>query len=174
MGKSQYCSWYLLLHRVIGIQSLFESIEQIDYRIDVASVLAELSFLIEDRIVLNKVELVAEKFPDKKQDKALPDRSAVVRAVRVNVDRKQQLPLGHVRFKVVISGVAADASDVAALICRLEDSPYFFQVVLSFSRSAELKVESILPASGGTPKTGADITVSEFEIHCDLGNYRLQ
>ena len=104
----------------------------------------------------------------------LPDRSAVVRAVRVNVDRKQQLPLGHVRFKVVISGVAADASDVAALICRLEDSPYFFQVVLSFSRSAELKVESILPASGGTPKAGADITVSEFEIHCDLGNYRLQ
>jgi len=157
-----------------SVQKKVESIEQIDSRIDVAGVLAEMSFLIEERIVLNKVEFVAEKFPDKKQDKASPDRSAVVRAVRVKVDKKQQLPLGHVRFKVVISGVAADASDVAALICRLEDSPYFFQVVLSFSRSKEVKVEGILPTSGGAPKAGADITVSEFEIHCDLANYRLQ
>ena len=153
-------------------QKKVESTEQIDSKIDVASVLAEMSFLIAERTVLSKVDFVAEKFPDKKQDKASAGNSAVVRAVRVNAGKKQQLPLGQVRFKVVIAGVAADASDVAALICKLEDSPYFFQVVLSFSRSAEVKAESTPPTSGGTPYAGADIAVSEFEINCYLANYR--
>jgi hypothetical protein len=156
-----------------SLQKKVESTEQIDSRIDVACVLAEMSFLIEERIVLNKVELVAEKFPNKKQDKKSAGASAVVRAVRAKIDKNQQLPLGQVRFKVVISGVAADASDVAALICRLEDSPYFCQVVLSFSRSAEVKVENTLSTSGGTPDMGQDIAVSEFEIHCYLANYRI-
>jgi len=118
------------------------------------------------------VEFVAEKFPDKQQNKASAGTSAVVRAVRVTVDKKRQLPLGQVRFKVVIAGVAADASNVAALICKLEDSPYFFQVVLSFSRSAEVKAEGTPPTSGGTPDVGANIAVSEFEIRCYLANYR--
>jgi hypothetical protein len=160
-------------NKLRSVQKKVESAEQIDSRIDVAGVLAEMSFLIEESIVLDKVELVAEKFPDKKQDKPSAGTSAVVRAVRVRVDRKQQLPLGQVWFKVVISGVAADASDVAALICKLEDSPYFCQVVLSFSRNAEVKVDSISPASGGRPDAGQDITVSEFEIHCHLANYRI-
>ncbi|KPK40621.1 MAG: hypothetical protein AMJ65_10455 [Phycisphaerae bacterium SG8_4] len=148
-----------------------EYTEQIDSRIEVAGVLGEMSFLIEKSIVVNKVELVAEKFPDKKQDKASAGGSAVVRAVRIKVDKNQRLPLGQVRFKVVVGGVAADASDVAALICKLEDSPYFCQVVLSFSRSAEVNVESILSKSGSRPDAGANITVSEFEIHCYLANY---
>ncbi len=98
------------------MQKKVESTEQIDSRIDVASVLAEMSFLIEEAIVLSKVEFVAEKFPDKQQDKASAGTSAVVRAVRITADKKRQLPLGHVRFKVVIAGVAADAGNVAALI----------------------------------------------------------
>ena len=159
-------------NKLRSLQKKVESTEQIDSRIDVASVLAEMSFLIEETIVLNKVEFVAEKFPDKQQDKTSAGTPAVVRAVRIKVGKKQQLPLGQMRFKVVIVGVAADASNVAALICKLEDSPYFCQVVLSFSRSAEVKAESTPPTSGGTPDTGANIPVSEFEIHCYLANYR--
>ncbi len=155
-----------------SLQKKVKSTEQIDSKIDVASVLAEMSFLIEETIVLNKVEFVAEKFPDKQQDKTSAGTAAVVRAVRIKVGKKQQLPLGQVRFKVVIAGVAADAGNVAALICKLEDSPYFFQVVLSFSRSAEVKAEGTAATSGGTPDAGANIAVSEFEIHCYLANYR--
>jgi hypothetical protein len=159
-------------NKLRSLQKKVESTEQIDSRIDIAGVLAEMSFLIEEAIVLSKVEFVAEKFPDKQQDKASAGTPAVVRAVRIKVDKKRQLPLGQVRFKVVIAGVAADASNVAALICKLEDSPYFFQVVLSFSRSAEVKAEGTAPTSGGTPDAGANIAVSEFEIHCYLANYR--
>ncbi len=155
-----------------SLQKKVESTEQIDSKIDVASVLAEMSFLIEETIVLNKVEFVAEKFPDKQQDNTSARTGAVVRAVRARTGEKQQLPLGHVRFKVVIAGVAADAIDVAALICKLEDSPYFCEVVPSFSQSAEVEAESTPPTTGTIPGAGASIPVSEFEIHCYLANYR--
>ena len=155
-----------------SLQKKVESIRRIDSRIDVASVLAEMSFLVEKSVVFSKVEFVADKFPDKKQDKTPGQTAAVLRAVRVKETGKQQLPLGHVRFKVVIAGVAAGAGDVATLIMKLEDSPYFCQVVLSFSRSAEVKAESVRPTSGDTPDTGASIAASEFEIHCYLANYR--
>jgi hypothetical protein len=95
---------------------------------------------------------------------------------------KQELPLGDVRFKVVIGGVAADASDVAALICSLEDSPYFYQVVPSFSRTA------VITQTGNSSfhskinnenskgivqqnKGNNQIQISEFEISSYLANY---
>jgi len=34
-----------------------------------------------------------------------------------------------------------------------------------------VKAEGAAPTSGGTPDAGANIAVSEFEIHCYLANY---
>jgi cell division protein FtsB len=163
-----------------------ESIEEIDSRIDVASVLGELSFLIDEKIVLRKAEFIAEKFLDEDDVKSSP--TAVVRAVQASLGSKKELPLGNVRFKIVIAGVAADASDVATLMCKLEDSPYFCQVVLAFSRGdAEIGIERV-PSSfaetdvaGGAVKNKdrvresgvqSKIHVNEFEINCYLANYR--
>jgi len=50
------------------------------------------------------------------------------------------------------------------LICKLDDSPYFCQVVPSFSRNKKMKV--------GTGLAGENFQVSEFEISCYLANYR--
>jgi len=163
-----------------------ESVKEIDSRIDVAGVLAELSFLIDEKIVLRKAEYIAEKFLGK--DDVKSSSAAVVRAVRANLSNKNKLPLGNVRFKVVIAGVAVDASDVATLMCKLEDSPYFCQVVLAFSRGdAEIGIERASSSfaetdvAGGTVK-GKDrvresgvrgkIQINEFEINCYLANYR--
>ena len=163
-----------------------DSIEEIDSRIDVAGVLAELSFLIDEKIVLRKAEFTAEKFLDEQDVKSSP--AAVVRVVQANLSNKKELPLGNIRFKVVIAGVAADASDVATLMCKLEDSPYFCQVVLAFSRGdAEIGIERASPSfnetdvAGGTVKNTSrvrgsavqsKIQVNEFEINCYLANYR--
>lgn len=165
-----------------------ESIEEIDSKIDVASVLAEMSFLIDERIVLRKMEFIAEKFVIVQETKTSPGAGAVVRAVRAGSNNKKKLPLGNVRFKVKIAGVAAGARDVAALMCKLEDSPYFCQVVLSYSRgNAEIGIER---ASSFRTKTNVvegivksrdlvreagdrgKIQVNEFEINCYLANYR--
>ena len=163
-----------------------ESIEEIDSRIDVAGVLAELSFLIDEKIVLRKAEFIAEKFLDEDDVKSSP--AAVVRAVRANLSNKKELPLGNVRFKVVIAGVAADASDVATLMCKLEDSPYFCQVVLAYSRGdAEIGIERASSSFAETDVAGGavkskdrvresgvrgKIQINEFEINCYLANYR--
>jgi len=171
----------------VGIlQKRTASIEEIDSKINVASVLAELSFLIDRGVVLAKVELIAEKFADMREPKRSQRAGAVVRAARAGFNKRQDLPLGDVRFKVVISGVAADASDVASLICKLEDSPYFFQVVPSFSRSKEIKAQpSRVKGPSDTREPGrstgrlsaepdANINASEFEISCYLANYNEQ
>jgi hypothetical protein len=63
----------------------------------------------------------------------------------------------------------------------LEDSPYFCQVVPSFSRAAEINAASNASsnlrrkspnARGGISETGGNLQVSEFEISCYLANYR--
>lgn len=169
-----------LENKLRSLQNKFRYSEEIDSKIDVASVLGEMSYLIGDGVILSRVELVAEKFPKERKNKTLPTAGVVVRAVRVKADEKEDLPLGNVRFKVTIAGVAANAGDVAILICKLEDSPYFWQVVPSFTRSAEVQLNRV--GSGAVQKTpdvrngiadvAASIQVSEFEIHCYLANYQ--
>jgi hypothetical protein len=146
---------------VTQLQKKAESIEEIDSKIDAASVLAEISFLIDKKIVLSKVEFKAERFADRQRRK--PNSGSAIRAAGRNFAGKQAQPLGDVRFKVVISGVASDASDIAELICRLEDSPYFRLVYPSFSRNRNIKT--------GTNFAGENHQVSEFEISCYLANY---
>jgi len=140
------------------LQEKARTIEEIDSKIDVVSVLAEISFLVDKKMVLSKVEFVAEKFEGK------PNSSSTVRVVSGNFSGKEAPPVGDVRFKVLINGVASDASDVAALICKLEDSPYFCQVIPLFTRNKEMKTA----ANVG----GEKFQVSEFEISCNLANYR--
>ncbi len=164
-----------------ALQEKAESIEEIDSKIDVAGILAEMSFLIDEKIVLGKVDFIAEKIENKQQDKLSPMGSNVVRAVQGTMNPKQ-VPLGDVRFRVVIGGVAADAIDVAALITRLENSPYFRQVVPSFSRTTEItaagnpsfhsKIKN--ENTKGTVQKNEEnikIQVSEFEISTYLANY---
>jgi hypothetical protein len=164
-----------------ALQEKAESIEEIDSKIDVAGVLAEMSFLIDEKIVLGKVEFIAEKIKRKQQDKLSLISSNVVRAAQGEI-RPKQVPLGDVRFRVVIGGVAADASDVAALICMLEDSPYFCQVVPSFSRTTMITAagNSSFHSKIKNEKTernvqkneeNIQIQVSEFEISTYLANY---
>jgi len=146
---------------VTELQKKAEIIEGIDSRIDVASVLAEVSFLINEKVVLSKLWFTAERFADGEEAKS--NSGSVVRVAGGNLTGKQALPLGDVRFKVVIGGVASDASDVAELICKLEDSPYFCQVIPSFSRNRKMG-KGISPAR-------ENFQASEFEIGCYLANY---
>ncbi|UCF00059.1 MAG: hypothetical protein JSV82_03055 [Planctomycetota bacterium] len=136
-------------------------LNDIDSKIDVASVLGEISFLIDKHVVLSKVELKAGRIANSKTGQ---NSSSAVRVAGGYVGGKDAVPLGDVRFKVVISGVASDASDVAGLICKLEESPYFCQVIPQFSRSRKTKT--------GPSHIGEDFEISEFEISCELANYR--
>jgi hypothetical protein len=177
----------ILKTEIMSLQKKAGAIERIDSRIDVASVLAEMSFLIDKKISLSKIEFIAEPvMGGADRQGAQLNNSSVVRAVLSKFNEKD-VPLGGVRFKVVICGIAADAGDVASLICKLEDSPYFCQVVPSFSRNARVKAanypllayradagEKTEYAERDVRKPGTGVPVSEFEISCYLANYREQ
>lgn len=184
-AKAQHASkeFTRIKNKVKELQKKVHVIGEVDSKIDVASVLAEMSFLIDEKIVFSKVELIAEKFLDKEQNQ--PNSGSVVRVAKANFNQKQELPLGDVRSKVVINGIAADASDVAALVCKLEDSPYFCLVYPSFSRNRTIEAirdsEALsrmqkrqIPTRMKTETMRAtkNYQASEFEISCYLANYR--
>jgi hypothetical protein len=147
---------------VVELQNKANTIRQIDSRIDVAGVLGELSFLIDEKIVLRSVMFSAERFGHNQREKS--ETGNAVRVVGGGRGRRKAPLLGDVRFRVVLSGVASEASDVAELICKLEDSSYFCQVIPSFSRNTEVKC--------GTVRANKNLRASEFEISCYLANYR--
>jgi len=152
-------------------------IDDAESKIRVASVLAELSFLVDKAVVLRKVELIAERFAADDASKHPGRGRKLVKAARSKLIQERAAPLGEVRFKIVIGGVAAEARDVAGLICKLEESPYFFQVVPSFSRNTLIEPRIAKPLRSSDienkrRKKAAKIKASEFEISCYLANYR--
>ncbi len=157
--------------QVTKLQKKADIITGIDSRINVANVLAELSFLIDEKVVLSRVEMVAERFVE---DKGATGRRASVRVASGRRRASQGDWSGpRIRFKVVINGMAVDAGHVAELISKLEDSPYFCLVYPSFSRNSQIKRRMRRPAAGKNdwqPPEGYQ--VSEFEISCYLANYR--
>ncbi|MBN1392920.1 MAG: PilN domain-containing protein [Sedimentisphaerales bacterium] len=144
------------------LQGKAKTIEKIDSNIDVASVLAEISYLIDTKIVLSKVEFIAERFED--GSKGQSNVGTAIKAAAGKFSSKDTPPLGDVRFKILINGVALNASNVAVLICKLEDSPYFCQVIPLFTRNREMKTKA--------NTEGEKFQMSEFEISCNLANYR--
>ena len=153
---------YELLKSKVGfLQERVSRLADIETGIDVSSVLAEISFLVERNVVLTSVNFSAESFGVK--SKAKSNKSVLVRASRggsVNTGSKY---IGNVRYKVTLGGVASDAGVVADLICRLEDSAYFCQVIPSYSRNRQIN-------PGGSSKPDGYIA-TEFEIGCYLANY---
>lgn len=136
-------------------------LNRIDSRIDVGGVLAELSFMMGERTALSKVEFIAEKFSEQRMSGTgtlLP-----VAVAGANLAGGKELWIGDVRFRVLINGVAPDGGDVAELICRMEESPYFCQVIPSFSRNRQVR--------GGGGRAEENLRVTEFEIGCYLANY---
>ena len=124
---------------------------KLDTKVSISSILAEISFLVDENIVLRKLELNSESFGDgpvraKMSTVTLGHRSGSV---------KEAIAEKPVRLKVVRAGTASDAADVARLISKLEDSPYFHHVIPGAMKNKEVSKQ----------------TVTELRISCYLANY---
>lgn len=137
-------------------------LEEIDSRINIANVLSELSFLVDGRIVLSDVSMQGEKFNDIKGKKS---SVAGVRVARSSSKGNKTKHLGDIRFTGTLRGIAAETSDVGKLVRKLEESEYFQDVSLAFSRSKSIRAGN---KQGDEPRQ-----VSEFEISYSLANYRI-
>ena len=136
-------------------------VEKVDSRLDIPSVLAEMSFLADDNILLKRLTFSAEKFDKTKGKTAAKDN----RNFQISRPQRQTLT-GSVRFAITMSGIAADAGKVADLICRLEESPYFCQVVPLYTEDKKNQSGNIF--------AGDRSQITEFEIGCFLANYKEQ
>jgi Tfp pilus assembly protein PilN len=149
-------------------------VEQMDSRVDIAALLAEMSHIIGDSVVLRKLEILAEPFgrPEEKEQA----KGSAVRLAGRAAGAEKGPPLGRVKFRIVLTGVAAHPADVPDLVCRLEASPYFQRVQPSFYGSARAQAGT-RPAPGpqepaATAKTQGAPSLTEFEIVCYLANYK--
>ena len=140
-------------------------LNRIDSHIRTSQVLAELSYLVDEGILLGNVVFDSEEF----SDQASESNKTAGRIIRLSASNNRSDENEHlrpVRFKVIIKGLASESSKVADLVCKLEESPYFFQVIPSYSRNVELKT--------GDRNSSQKYKVSEFEISCYLANYNRQ
>jgi hypothetical protein len=148
-------------------------VRRIDNQIDVAAILAEISHLVDESIVLNKVELTAE--PIEAPQTTERTKGASVRAASQSAGAQEPVSLGNVKLRVTLAGVAIQPSRVADLVCRLDESAYFQQVRPSFYNKAKIRAGGARVASQQVGKTGDApemLDVTTFEITCYLANFK--
>ena len=136
---------------VADLQSNARVIARVRPRVDVSHVIAELSHLISDRIVLGSIDVRSEPL----QSSPAAVKKHVVAIASQGSRGSSVLPEESIRSKVVLIGIAAEASDVASLISKLEESPWFCRIIPGYSRSKTIK----------------DVVITEFEIGCYVANY---
>jgi len=166
-----------VLSRELGAyQAEAESLAQMDSRIELAAVMAEISHVIGEHVVLSRVEFIAESVA--RDIKAQRRSGSAVRAAGLGRNATRPVPLGGVKFRILLVGVAADPGNVGDLVCRLEESSYFRDVHSSGFRNGTIEVPTLRsqePMSQATKKPLSEqketLQVSEFEITCYLANY---
>ena len=120
-----------------------------------ASVLAELSALIDGPVVLEGLEVTAE---------GTSLSSPFGQPPQIEIPEATASTGGPVRFQVVMKGLARDAPTVAELLKAMETSAFFRQVTLVISRNIESDADH-LKGSG----YAGDFPLSlAFEIRCFL------
>lgn len=146
----------LLESEITSLQHQVQILEVTMPRTKVSAVIAELSWLIRDDIVLRKLSLKNEEIEVSKQQTQVPSGIVQVRSSAKAKDVSEVfLPT---RTRVVLTGIAGKGSDAAALISRLEESDYFEQVSPVYMRTKKMK----------------DYDVTEFEICCFVADYKIE
>jgi hypothetical protein len=126
---------------------------RIDPHLRISAVIGELSSVTGAKVKFSRIHIQAEKFPQKDAGPEMPANT--IRAVREAMTDKSGPWEGDIRFKVTMTGIASDATHVAALVHRLEQSPWFSRVTPSYCKNSTVN----------------EHVVSQFEITCYIANY---
>ncbi|MGA2915083.1 MAG: PilN domain-containing protein [Sedimentisphaerales bacterium] len=131
------------------LKAKYQMTDSIKSHIVVSNVIAELTHLLDSGVILKKLNIKAEPFPEQNK------KTGITTAGTTSADEALQFAK-KVKFKITLTGLAADSTQVAEIINKLEQSKYFFQIVPSFSRNTTI----------------GQYQASEFEIVCYLANYK--
>ena len=136
---------------VEDLQSRQEIIEKLGQRVSVSSIIAELSYLVGDDIVITRLVMNNNKFDSGESKTA----DSSIRIAKTQDQNKEDLLDNDLITEVIVEGLAMSGQEVGAFISKLEESPYFFKTVPGYSRNKE--------------KNNSQIT--EFELSFHVANY---
>lgn len=142
---------------IAGLQQRVRLLETAAPRTDISPILAELSWVIRENIVLSKLSLQNEPVQEVADRDTRPAAVVQLNAPASNGQSRTE-SLQPVRTRVVLTGMAAEGADAAVLISRLEESAFFEQVTPVYTRAVKMK----------------DCVVTEFEIACYIADYDIK
>mgnify|MGYP006285184459 CR=1 FL=1 len=131
--------------RVLGNYKKMQLAENLSSRLNVTAVLAELSYIVDPDIVLKSVDINARRFRD------------------FSRGRRSLTLCGDARYLVEVVGESSSPGAAARFICDMEDSEYFFEVSLVYSKSAFSEL---------TDDRAERQRVTSFKLNCYLANYK--
>lgn len=122
----------------------------LDPQLQYGAVIAEITHLVPSNIMLKHLTIQAEQAEGQGQTKT---------KVILGSAQKEEaavLPEAGQRFKLIMSGLSMDTSQVTRLIGNLKNSPYFHQINPGYMRNKSVKGHDYI----------------EFEVSCYLANTR--
>lgn len=156
-GKEKMQQGMLLESEIALLQHQARILEATAPRTDVSAMIAELTWLVRDSIVLSKLTLKNEAIDAGANQGSTP--AGLVQIGGASRGRgSSDLSLTPTRTRVTLTGVALKGADAAALIARLEESAYFDHVAPVYSKAVKIK----------------DHDVTEFEIRCYVADYKIK
>ncbi len=157
-GKMKISESLLLEAEIVSLKHRSDILEAVTPRTKISCVVAELSYLIREDVILSKLSLKDEVIEAAQKKKSASTGAVVQVGQRTEKMDLNSLCLSPSRTKVVFTGIAAQPADAAKLIFRLEQSDYFEQESLVYSRPKKIKEHD----------------VTEFEIQCFVADYKIQ
>jgi hypothetical protein len=143
-------------------------VRRIDTRFDVAAILAEISHIVDESVVLSKIQMVAE--PVIQAQAPGRGKGTKGRAADKGEEAQPEMPLGDAKLRLVLAGVSVYPASAAELVWRLDESPYFQRVSPSFYDKTKIPAQPSSGTAGAKSSETRDVT--SFEITCYLANYR--
>ena len=134
-------------------------LDRLNSRTRVSAILSELTGRIGNRILLTNLKISQEPVQKDVSERQTGSTGTVkLRSASSTGKTAGVVPAQPMCFSVVLTGIAADAGQVAYLISRLEESDYFTRILPAFSRNKELN--------------GREVT--EFEVQCIVSDYVIE
>lgn len=155
------------LQKKLNVSSL------LDIRLDIAETITQLSGIVPEGAVLQKLQFKAEKFSD-------GERGVGRSPGNSQGNKSDQIPFvlepGEVCFRLTLRADVTDTETIAGFLSDLEQSPYFHKVHLRYLRSKSDSAEAAkeeIDADDSTLSHGqrAGSGTNEFEIQCYLNQY---
>ena len=129
-----------------------DRLDKLDSGINITSILAELSYLASDDVMLTDLDLKSEVMTNENTGQM---KAGLVRLSAPKSDKKTAMPDPNVRYKFTLHGVASGAAPITDLISELEKSPYFCQVIPGLLEHVK------------------ESNCTRFEISCYIANYKM-